>query len=43
MQNERRFETTTGTNFVPKDLTQNIIGKLVMKTQDGKGVNPPDE
>jgi hypothetical protein len=42
-KNERRFETTAGTTFVEQDLTANIVGKKVMKTQDGKGVDLPDE
>ena len=34
----RFFGTTAGTAFIPKDITTNIIGRRVMRTQDGKGV-----
>jgi len=35
---ERYFDTTSGENFDAKDLTQNTVGRKVMKTQDGKMV-----
>jgi hypothetical protein len=33
---ERYFDTTNRENFDCKDLTQNTVGRKVMKTQDGK-------
>lgn len=37
-RNMRYFDSTNKTTFVPQDLTMNQIGRLVMKTQDGKMV-----
>ncbi|CDW88912.1 UNKNOWN [Stylonychia lemnae] len=34
-RNARQFETTTRATFQKKDLTENTIGRKVMKTQDG--------
>jgi hypothetical protein len=34
-RNARYFETTTRQTFQKKDLTENTIGRKVMKTQDG--------
>lgn len=39
MQQQRYFETTTGSTFKPQDYQQNTIGRKVMKTQDGKMVS----
>lgn len=36
---QRHFETTTGSTFIPKDHQQNTIGRRVMKNQDGKEVS----
>ena len=35
-EQERYFDTTNAENFDTKDLTQNTVGRKVMKTQDGK-------
>lgn len=35
-QQERCFDTTSSENFTAQDLTQNTVGRKVMKTQDGK-------
>lgn len=34
-RNMRYFDTTTKTTFVEQDLTANVIGRQVMKTQNG--------
>ncbi len=34
-RNTRYFDTTGGTTFVDQDLTANVVGRKVMKTQDG--------
>jgi len=39
----RYFDTTTSTTHNEQDITQNIIGKRVMITQDGKGVSAPKD
>lgn len=39
----RYFDTTTGDTHNEQDMTQNIIGKRVMITQDGKGVSEPKD
>ena len=33
---ERYFDTTNAENFDTKDLTQNTVGRKVMRTQDGR-------
>lgn len=38
MRQMRYFDTTTGTTHTPQDMTENIIGKRVMYTQDKKFV-----
>ena len=39
-RNARSWETTTQTTFKPADLTENTIGKKVMKTRDGLCIPP---
>jgi hypothetical protein len=34
----RRFETTTGATYAQKDLTENTVGRWLMKTQDGVAI-----
>jgi hypothetical protein len=36
LRNQRFFDTTAKTTFTQKELTENTIGRKVMKTQDGK-------
>ena len=36
MRNTRYFDTTTKQTFAAKDLTQNVVGRKVMRTQDGQ-------
>ena len=35
---ERRFDTTTKVTFEQKPLTENTIGRWVMRTQDGGAI-----
>lgn len=36
IRNTRYFDTTHTGTFMAKDMTQNQVGRKVMKTQDGK-------
>ena len=38
-QQERYFDTTNAENLTPQDMSQNTVGRKVMKTQDGKLVS----
>ena len=42
MRNSRFFETTSGATFIQKEMTENQVGRKVMKTQDGKLVPLPN-
>ena len=39
IRNMRFLDTTARTTFVKKDLTENAVGRKVMRTQDGKLVS----
>lgn len=41
-QEERYFDTTSGTTHNDQDLTANVVGRKVMRTQDGKLVPTSD-
>ena len=41
-RNSRQFETTAKATFQKKDLTENTIGRKVMRTQDGQLVSYTD-
>ncbi len=36
---QRQFNSTSRETFTPKDLTANVIGKKVMRTQDGAEIS----
>ena len=38
-RNRRHFESTTQTTFQQKSLQENVVGRKVMKTQDGQLVS----
>ena len=39
---QRYFDTASGETFTKQDMTANVIGRKVMKTQDGKLVKMSD-
>ena len=41
LRNTRYFDSTNKTTYEPKHLTENVVGRKVMKTQDGKLVPLP--
>ena len=41
IRNARFFDTTNRTTFQQKDISENVVGRKVMKTQDGKLVPLP--